>query len=136
MILTAESHEFSFPKAFRLRKRTDFLSLKDQDEAFFDRNFVVAFKRSGSGRIGITLSRRVLKNATARNRVKRLIREFFRHHRSDFAELDLNVIGRGKLSDCWDKMGPADIESLFTRFSKVLRKKDAPSLQAATPVSE
>lgn len=122
MIAVAESREFAFPKASRLRKRTDFLSLKKEtNEAFFDRSFVVAFRRSGSGRIGITMSRRVLKNATARNRVKRLIREVFRRHRSDFAGLDVNVIGRAKLSDVWDKIGLADIESLFARFTKGLR---------------
>jgi len=123
MILPAESHEFRFPKEYRLRKRTDFLALNKDgaDEAFFDRNFVVAYRRSGSGRIGITMSRRVLKNATARNRIKRLIREVFRQNRAELVDLDLNVIGRGRLAEVWTQLGPADIESLFTRFLKVVR---------------
>ncbi len=119
MILAAESHKF--PKASRILKRSDFLSLKE--EAFFDRNFVFAYRRTGSGRLGVTLSRRVLKDAIARNRVKRLIRETFRLHREQFAGLDVNVIGRSKLADVWPTMGLKDMEALFGKFSNVVRQR-------------
>ena len=123
MILAAKSHKF--PKALRILKRTDFLSLKE--EAFFDRNFVFAYRHQGSGRLGVTLSRRVLKDAIARNRIKRLIRETFRLNHADFSGLDLNVIGRPKLADAWPKMGLKDMEALFGKFADVVSQRIAKS---------
>ena len=74
----------------------------------------------------MTLSRKVLKDATARNRIKRLVRETFRLNYTDFQSLDVNVIGRPKLAEVWTEMGLKDMESLFRKFSEVVRKKDGP----------
>jgi len=52
------------------------------------------FSRAGSGRIGITVSRKV-GVAVVRNRVKRWIRECFRRQRSAFStKLDVVVVAR------------------------------------------
>lgn len=45
------------------------------------------------GRIGITVSRKV-GTAVIRNRIKRLVREYYRHHKGAFVALDVNVIAR------------------------------------------
>ena len=44
-------------------------------------------------RIGITVSKKV-GNAVIRNRIKRLIREFFRNNRLKFPVADYNIIAR------------------------------------------
>ena len=51
-------------------------------------------------RLGIVISRRVLKNAADRNRLKRQIREFFRLNKSDFQscfDLIVRVVDGHKL---------------------------------------
>lgn len=45
-------------------------------------------------RLGLAVSRRVDKRAVRRNRIKRLIRESFRHNKQRLAGLDLVVIAR------------------------------------------
>ena len=70
-----------FPKAKRIRKRGEFLKLQQVGRRRAGTRFVVVTvpSRGGVSRLGITASRRV-GGAVVRNRVKRLVREFFRQH--------------------------------------------------------
>ena len=70
---------FSFKKYERLLKGSEFLDVSLNGKKGHTKNFVVIFKTNGkdSSRIGITIRKRV-GNSVKRNRIKRLIREFFR----------------------------------------------------------
>ncbi|HVO27226.1 MAG TPA: ribonuclease P protein component [Candidatus Margulisiibacteriota bacterium] len=70
-----------FPKAKHIRKRDEFLKLQRIGRRKTGTRFVVitAPCRGDVSRLGITASRRV-GAAVVRNRVKRLVREFFRQH--------------------------------------------------------
>jgi ribonuclease P protein component len=79
--LTRPVGEQTFPKAKRIRKRGEYLKLQQVGRRRAGTRFVVitAPSRSRVSRVGITASRRV-GGAVVRNRVKRLVREFFRKH--------------------------------------------------------
>ena len=70
---------FSFPKKERLLNRGDFVNLNRSGKRHHTRHFVVVFKQNefGTTRLGITVSKKIA-NAAKRNKVKRLIREYFR----------------------------------------------------------
>ena len=70
---------FSFKKEERILKRAEFINLNINGARYYAKNFVVILKqnRSDITRLGITVSKR-FGNSVKRNRVKRLIREFFR----------------------------------------------------------
>ncbi|GIW45282.1 MAG: hypothetical protein KatS3mg077_2564 [Candidatus Binatia bacterium] len=71
-----------FPKDLRLRRREDFLRVQSQGKRRVRGGFVVLSlprEEPGPSRIGITASRKVGR-AVVRNRVKRLVREFFRQY--------------------------------------------------------
>lgn len=77
--------------SFRLRKqehllrRRDFLRVQGEGKKFISPHFLWFGSPSPDGllRIGLTVSKRV-GTAVVRNRVKRLLREAFRHHKALF----------------------------------------------------
>ena len=92
---------FSFPRAHRLVRRADFLICYDSGRRFFSRNFVVfavyVRERPGQWRLGLAVTRKS-GNAVWRNRIKRVVREFFRLHRRDMPQgLDLVVVPKRSL---------------------------------------
>jgi ribonuclease P protein component len=86
-------------------------------ECIADRYFKVFFVRNSEkfARLGIIASKRSLSAATDRNRVKRIIRESFRHHNIKNRKLDLVVMTKRDYS--W--MMNARIDSLEKLFSQV-----------------
>jgi ribonuclease P protein component len=69
-----------FPKRARLRKRPEFIHLSRSGKKQHTANFLVITRETdrSEARLGITVSSKV-GNAVVRNRVKRLLRECFRH---------------------------------------------------------
>jgi len=76
----------AYPKSARLRRRRQYLETQGRGKRRHTAHFVV-IRCPGPGpgaRLGVTASTRV-GNAVARNRVKRLVREIFRHRRGELA---------------------------------------------------
>ena len=93
---------FVLVKDERLRKRAEYLLLSAKGKKNHTEHFLLVWSEEETGRtrLGITVSRKVGK-AVVRNRIKSLIREYFRLHKELFEKADYNVIakrGSGKLS--------------------------------------
>jgi ribonuclease P protein component len=87
--------EAAFPKTVRLRKRAEFLRLSSAQHKTTARGFLVVWDSNNieTARLGITASKKI-GGAVVRNRVKRYLREFFRHNCSGLAAVDINIIAR------------------------------------------
>lgn len=91
----------SFPKSSRLLTPRDYARVFDDVQIRVPhRNFLIlaTFNTQGHARVGLVFSRKNLKLAVQRNRVKRRIRETFRLQ-PDFPALDIVVLGRRGLAD-------------------------------------
>ena len=91
-----------FSKYERLLNRADFVNLNRRGERHYTSNFIVILKKNGLGitRLGVTVSKRT-GNAVTRNRIKRLIREFFRLNKSNFPQgYDIVIIAKKDAGYC------------------------------------
>lgn len=86
----------TYPKRYRLRKRSDFLHLQKKGQRLVGKRLCIDYRpaESAFSRLGITASSRY-GDAPERSRFKRLVREAFRKSSSFFpSPIDLNVIPR------------------------------------------
>lgn len=95
-----------FPREYRFRKRPEFLAIQRRGRRLATRHFIVITRRkeAAPSRLGITTSRKV-GNAPVRNRVRRLVREFFRRWRPALSpHRDILVIARPQAKELgyWD----------------------------------
>ena len=103
----------------RLR-RADFLRVTGEGQRLSTRHFLVFLAErgdTGPTRLGITVTRKV-GNAVRRNRIKRLVREWFRLRTYVLGPRDLVVIAKRSLP------ADADLAELASDLDRVLRPPD------------
>jgi ribonuclease P protein component len=77
----------TFRKAEKILKRKDYQAIYQRGSRRYSKNFVIvrSINETGVKRLGISVSKKA-GSAVKRNRLKRLIREFFRLHKSRIAD--------------------------------------------------
>lgn len=83
-------------KEYRIKKNQDFQTVFKSGKSSANRQFVVyVLEKEGQEhfRIGLSVSKK-LGNAVTRNRIKRLIRQFFLEHKTQVEERDYVIIAR------------------------------------------
>jgi ribonuclease P protein component len=86
----------TLPKAARLLQRREFLLVQQKGRKLADGLFLALALKTGrpAARLGITVSSKV-GNAVVRARIRRLVREAYRHRRPGWPAVDVVVIARG-----------------------------------------
>lgn len=106
-----------FPKGARLTKRSEFLSLSRGGRKVTTRHFIVISKANDRkiNRMGVTVSAKV-GGAVVRNRIKRLLREFFRtRQNSILLHRDLLIIARKGAGGLSQVEVTRELEEVFVR---------------------
>jgi ribonuclease P protein component len=122
--LAAGRADRSFPKTCRLVSSDDFRRVYRNAR----RGRVGPFSwharpnNRGHARLGLAVPKRVLKRATDRARVKRLIRESFRHHRSELPAVDVVVTLKTQPRDVHDPALHGQITRIWEAVSTHLRE--------------
>ena len=96
----------TFPKSSRLLKPSDYGKVFDDVQLRVShRHFLILATPNtlGHARIGLVFSKKNLKLAVQRNRVKRRVRETFRHEEG-YPALDIVVLGRRGLTELWARL--------------------------------
>jgi ribonuclease P protein component len=111
---------FTFKKTDRIRKRPEFLEISKSGLKIQDAYFIIYYShgRFNRSRLGITVTRKVGR-ASKRNRIKRLVREFFRLNRHNFSgDWDLNVVAKKKAAGISAQKVCDSLYLLFDAISK------------------
>ena len=108
-----------FPRAARLRSGEDFKrnlkARKRESGRWFTTSVTV--NRIGHARLGMVIGRRVLAQATRRNRIKRVTREEFRRLAAGLGAVDIVVRLRSKLATEDMPQAEAEIERLLRKLA-------------------
>ena len=85
-----------FPRDCRLLKPAEYRSVFSNPVKSSDNYFTVLCRKSGrnSARLGLAVSKKNSRLAVARNRIKRVIRESFRHNKVTLGGIDYVVLSR------------------------------------------
>ncbi len=107
----------SFDKEERIRKRKDYQVVYQEGARIHSKSFVIIVSPSHRGirRLGVTVSKKV-GNSVKRNRIKRLVREFFRLNKDRLpGSADIVVIARKDISLLTYRAVLAELEVMCER---------------------
>lgn len=87
---------FSFRKDQRLVGRAAYDRVFKKARRSRDKCFTVLARRSDNvpARLGLAIAKKHCRKASSRNRIKRIVRESFRHHQADLYGIDLVVMNQ------------------------------------------
>ena len=108
-----------FPRRVRLTEAADFQYVFKHTRHRFTNRWLCVLatdNRQGHARLGLAISRRVARRAVARNRIKRLVRESFRHWQHRIGALDIVVLGRNDIALQPGRTLDAALEKLWLRL--------------------
>ncbi len=110
---------YSLPRTARLLKAGDFAALRGKSRRISVRHFLAEFSpnEQATCRLGQAVSRRVSKRAVDRNRIKRLVRESYRHARSELPCVDILMIARTSAVDTASAELRQDLTNLWKKLA-------------------
>ena len=110
-----------FSRELRLLTPTHFTYVFDNAIPAVSPSFTILARTNTlpSPRLGITLAKKRIRKAHDRNRLKRLIRESFRHKQHDLPNVDIIVIGKSGA----DKLSNQEIFATMDKLWKKLAKR-------------
>ena len=115
--------KYTFTRQMRLLRSREFLEVRKHGRRSISRNFIIYTLANdlGTNRLGITASARV-GGAVQRNRVKRLIREFFRLNRQKISPgrpIDIAIYVKRNV-----EIKSMSLASIEEELGKILIKKE------------
>lgn len=114
--------DVGMPPDARLRRADDFAALRKPTGRLGSACFRIRYRDNtvGFARLGQAVSRRVSKRAVDRNRIKRIVRESFRHARAGLPAVDVLIVADVQAAAHSRAALRAELDQLWLR----LRQRD------------
>ena len=110
-----------FSRKIRLLSPSDYKFVFDKPVRSSDKLLTILARRNNrrQARLGLAIAKKSVRTAVQRNRIKRIIREYFRLHQQKISSADYVVLVRQGI----DKMDNVTIEHSVAKQFNYLRKK-------------
>ena len=112
-----------FPRSARIRTSAEYQAVFSEGSrvsgAFF-RLHLAQGEAFAKPRLGIAVSKKVDKSAVARNRIKRVCRDYFRQHQQAYHAAEYVLIAKPDAAKTLAVNWRADLEKLFLRAQSLL----------------
>ncbi len=92
-----------YPASVRIKKREDFVGIQEKGSKVSAKNLLLIYQQSqtASSRFGVVVTKRLDPLATARNKIRRKIREVLRLNRCRLlGNFDILIIARRGIHEC------------------------------------
>ena len=124
--MSADKKQNSLPASQRLKKPAQFQSVYQSKQwggsRFFTFNVLARDKNTQvehlKSVLGVTVSKKVSKRAVDRNRIKRQVREFFRHRKNELVNADVIITAKPNSLKASDQDRHDSLLELWTKVLK------------------
>ena len=113
-------HQFSLEKSEKILTRKDFINLSKIGHRVYNKYFIAVFGKGlhSRTRVGITVTKKI-GCAVKRNRIKRVVREYFRLHKNGIdGTWDINIIAKKEASTISIKQVFISLQSVFESIAR------------------
>ncbi|MBX2809093.1 MAG: ribonuclease P protein component [Cellvibrionaceae bacterium] len=117
---------FSFSKHQRLLVASDFSAVFDKPNYRISNKHCLLLAKNNAdhnNRLGMIIAKKHSRLAVDRNRIKRLVRESFRHQQHNLPGIDAIVLARRGL----DQLSNRELNTLFKTLWRKIEKKSRPA---------
>ncbi len=117
---------FSLRRQHRLSGSRNFTRVFQEGRRSADHFFTVLYvaNNSGCARLGFAISRKRVGKAAARNRIRRLVRESFRHNRQTLGNVDIVIMARERTPAISNVELRESIEQHWSRLREATANND------------
>lgn len=112
---------FDLSRNLRLTCASDFRQVFEQGKRLHQQSFNAraALNSVGHARLGMAIAKKTLRRAHERNRIRRLIRESFRHQLPHLPSVDLVIMCRAEVLTLSNEQLFQQLDGLWLRLHKV-----------------
>lgn len=122
--------EYCFPRHVRLLNAGDYQSVfNDTSSKVFAGEFLLLARKRDDNqtRLGLIVSKKTDKRAVGRNRIKRLVRDSFRHNKIPLCGLDIIFLARQGIKDLDNATLQKRLDKAWDQLVKKALKPSGPS---------
>ena len=123
--MSIDNQQFSLPASQRLKKPSQFQTVYKSKQWGGSHHFTFNVKAHQEQQpshaqsvLGVTVSKKVSKSAVKRNRIKRQIREFFRHKKNELDNADIVITAKPSCLNADDRQRKESLEELWVKVLK------------------
>ncbi|WP_133010660.1 ribonuclease P protein component [Marinomonas flavescens] len=117
--------EYCFPRHVRLLNAGDYQSVfNDTTSKVFAGEFLLLARKreDDQTRLGLIVAKKTDKRAVGRNRIKRLVRDSFRHHKIPLAGLDIVFLARQGIKELDNPTLSSRLDKAWDQLAKKSKK--------------